>query len=83
MNGFCNPLATEYVLTNGKGVVGMADFPRTLDAQGGRKLAGTRDGRPADLDYRRVGRLEKEDVVIIILSAILVVATLWLASYVL
>jgi len=32
---------------------------------------------------RRVGRLEKEDVVILVLSIILVVATIWLATRVL
>jgi hypothetical protein len=36
-----------------------------------------------DTESKRVGRLEREDIVILVLSTILVVATIWLATRVL
>lgn|GEM_PF-2368084 len=40
-------------------------------------------GNISDPGYKRVGQLEKEDIVILVLSAILVVATFWLATRIL
>jgi len=37
----------------------------------------------ADQDYHSVSHLQKEDIVILILSVVLIVATMWLASTVL
>ena len=40
-------------------------------------------GRPSNLKDRRAGRFEKEDIAVLLLSGILVVATLLLAARVL
>jgi hypothetical protein len=40
-------------------------------------------GDISDQGYKRVGQLEREDIVILVLSAILVVATFWLATRIL
>jgi hypothetical protein len=40
-------------------------------------------GEASNLEFRQTGGLEKEDIVILVLSAILVVATVWLAAAVL
>jgi hypothetical protein len=40
-------------------------------------------GDISDPGYKRVGQLEKEDIIILVLSAILVVATFWLATRIL
>ena len=61
----------------------MADSPRTLNPHGRPNLGIAPDKLPSDLAPPRTGGLEKEDVVVLILSAVLVVATLWLATYVL
>jgi len=37
----------------------------------------------ADAAYKRAGGLEKEDIIILVLSAILVIATIWLGTWVL
>jgi len=34
-------------------------------------------------EYRRMGQLEKEDIIILFLSVILIIATIWLATRVL
>jgi hypothetical protein len=37
----------------------------------------------SDSAYQRAGALEKEDIIILVLSAILVIATIWLGTWVL
>ncbi len=61
----------------------MADFPGILKTQDGSDLPILADTPPSNHAHSLAARLEKEDVAIIILSAILVVATLWLATYIL
>jgi len=40
-------------------------------------------GESSQVEFRRMRRLEREDIVILFLSAILIIATLWLASKIL
>jgi hypothetical protein len=40
-------------------------------------------GRMPEPEYKSLGKLEREDIVILFLSVILVIATLWLATEVL
>ena len=61
----------------------MADFPRMFASQESRNLHNDSSTSLTDPPHKSTGGLEKEDVVILILSAILVVATLWLATCVL
>jgi hypothetical protein len=79
----CNPNDTTYVSAIGKRVV------LTPDNRGNDELRHSSNqqkpltaGLPNRGD-RRMGGLEKEDFVILVLSIILVVATIWLATRVL
>lgn len=52
--------------------------PKTRIASPAKALA-----KLSDKDYPSAGHLEKEDIVILILSIVLIIATLWLATTVL
>jgi len=61
----------------------MADFPRALSPEESPNPRASSNICLTEPHYKPTKRLEKEDIVIIVLSAILLVATLWLASYIL
>jgi hypothetical protein len=58
---------------------GTGRHDRSLDARNPLTAAGD----VPDAGYKRLRQLEKEDIVILVLSAILVVATFWLATKIL
>jgi hypothetical protein len=63
----------------------MSDYP-DRNAQRFRSRApdhATVTGGASDAAYKKAGGLEKEDIIILVLSAILVIATIWLGTSVL